>query len=52
MGCNKNAIRVCIVNSTRTMYEHYNALEFNIILNSTSPIKVYVIWSIFSYDLS
>ena len=32
------------------MYAQYYALEFNIILNLTSPIKVYVIWIIYSYD--
>ena len=26
------------------MYAEYYTLEFNIILNLTSPIKVYVIW--------
>ena len=55
MGCNKNAIRVRVnpwnINSTQTMYAQYYALEFNIILNLTSPIKVYVIWIIYSYDL-
>ena len=30
------------------MYAQYYALEFNIILNLTSPIKVYVIWIIYS----
>ena len=54
MGCNKNAICVRVnpwkINSTRTMYAEYYALEFNIILNLTSPIKVYVIWIIYSYD--
>ena len=54
MGCNKNAIRVRVnpwnINSTRTMYAQYYALEFNIILNLTSPIKVDVIWIICSYD--
>ena len=32
------------------MYAQYYALEFNIIYNLTSPIKVYVIWIICSYD--
>ena len=32
------------------MYAQYYALEFNIILNLTSPIKVDVIWIIYSYD--
>ena len=54
MGCNKNAIRVRVnpwnINSTRTMYAQYYALEFNIILNLTSPINVYVIRIICSYD--
>ena len=54
MGCNKNAIRVRVnpwnINSTRTMYAQYYVLEFNIILYLTSPIKVYVIWIIYSYD--
>ena len=54
MGCNKNAICVRVnpwnINSTRTMYAQYYALEFNIILNLTSPIKVYVIGIIYSYD--
>ena len=54
MGCNKNAICVRVnpwnINSTRTMYAQYYALEFNIILNLTNPIKVCVIWIIYSYD--
>ena len=54
MGCNKNAICVRVnpwnINSTRTMYAQYYALEFNIILNLTSPIKTDVIWIIYSYD--
>ena len=54
MGCNKNAICVRVnpwnINSTRTMYAQYYALEFNIILNLTSPINVYVIRIIYSYD--
>ena len=32
------------------IYALYYALEFNIILNLTSPVKVYVIWIIYSYD--
>ena len=32
------------------MYAQYYALEFNIILNLTSLIKVYVIWIIYNYD--
>ena len=31
-------------------YAQYYALEFNIILILTSPIKAYVIWIIYSYD--
>ena len=54
MGCNKNAICVRVnpwnINSTRTMYAQYYALEFNIILNLTSPIKVYVIWIIYIFN--
>ena len=54
MGCNENAIRVRVnpwnINSIQTMYAQYYALEFNIILNLTSPIKVYVIGIIYSYD--
>ena len=54
MGCKKNAIRVRVnlwnINWTRTMYAQYYALEFNIILSLTSPVKVYVIWIICSYD--
>ena len=33
------------------MYAQCYALEFNIILNLTSPIKVYVIWITYSYDI-
>ena len=32
------------------MYAQYYALEFNIIFNLTSLIKVYVIWIIYSYN--
>ena len=32
------------------MYAQYYALEFNIIVNLASPIKIYVIWIIYSYD--
>ena len=54
MGCNENAIRVRVnpwnINSIQTMYAQYYALEFNIILNLTSPIKVYVIWIIYIFN--
>ena len=54
MGCKENTIRVRVnpwnINSTRTMYAQYYALEFNIIVNLASPIKIYVIWIIYSYD--
>ena len=46
MGCNKNAFRVRVnswnINSTKAMYGQYYDLEFNIILNLTSPIKAYM----------
>ena len=46
MGCNKNAFRVRVnswnINSTKTMYGQYYDLEFNIILNLTSPIKAHM----------
>ena len=32
------------------MYAQHYALEFNTILNLTSPIKVYAIWIIYSYN--
>ena len=54
MGCNKNTIRVsvnpCNINSARTMYAQYYALEFDILLNLTSPIKVCVIWIIYIFN--